>query len=86
LTVQLFQSNLASGCRSRKKPPVGPPFGKVASQTGVSAPCSVDSLGWLPPKFVRTHPGLAESTRILLLRSSDASITGMPRWIDFIAD
>ena len=31
------------GCRSRKKPPLGPPSGSVASQTGVSAPCSGDS-------------------------------------------
>jgi len=38
-----FQSRYqAMGCFSRKKPPVGPSSGSVASQTGVSAPCAGD--------------------------------------------
>src|SRR5438093_850781 len=47
----------AIGRRSRKKPPVGPSSGKVASHTVVSAPCWTDRGAADPPMSVRTHPG-----------------------------
>jgi len=52
----------AIGLRSRKKPPVGPSPGSVASQVTVSAPCSTDRGALAPPISVRTHPGLIELT------------------------
>ncbi len=45
------------GFRFRKKPPVGPSSGKVASQTAVSAPSSGLRDALSPPMRVRTHPG-----------------------------
>ena len=51
--------------RSRKNPPVGPLSGRVASHTGVSAPCATLRGACLPPMSVLTHPGQAELTRIL---------------------
>src|SRR5215203_3106388 len=52
--------------RSRKKPPVGPLFGSVAAQTGVSAPSSTERVAPDPPMSVRTHPGQTELTRMPL--------------------
>src|SRR5215831_8293559 len=43
--------------RSRKKPPVGPLSGSVASHTVVSAPSSTDRGADRPPISVLTHPG-----------------------------
>src|SRR4051794_23619036 len=45
------------GFRSRKKPPVGPLSGRVASQTAVSAPSSGLLVAPSPPIRVRTQPG-----------------------------
>ena len=57
-------------CRSRKKLPVGPPFGSVASQTAVPAP-SAGVLGApAPPMRVRTQPGQTAFTRTLSFLSS----------------
>jgi hypothetical protein len=52
---------------SRKNPPLGPSSGKVANQTGVSAPCAGLSGACGPPISVFTQPGQAEFTRILSL-------------------
>src|SRR5829696_7985795 len=60
------------GRRSRKKPPVGPLSGRVAAQTGVSAPSSTERVAPDPPMSVRTQPGQTELTRIPLPRSSEA--------------
>src|SRR3712207_8856435 len=48
------------GRRLRKKPPVGPPLGSVAAQTGVSAPSSTGRGALEPPMSVWTHPGQTE--------------------------
>jgi len=48
--------------RSRKNPPVGPLSGRVASHTGVSAPCATVRGARSPPMSVLTHPGQAELT------------------------
>ena len=58
------------GSRFRKKPPVGPSSGRVASQTAVSAPSSTERGALLPPMSVRTHPGHIELTRIPFAPSS----------------
>ena len=60
------------GLRSRKNPPVGPPSGRSASQTGVSAPSSTDFAAFFPPMSVRTHPGWTEFTKMPELLSSSA--------------
>ena len=48
------------GWRSRKKPPLGPSSGRVASHTMVSAPCSTERSASGPPMSVRTQPGQTE--------------------------
>ena len=62
-------------CRSRKRPPVGPSSGSVASQTGVSAPSSGHLVPVLLFRSVRQAPGLAVLTLIEVPRSSFARET-----------
>src|SRR6185295_19871995 len=64
-----------TGLRELKNPPVGPSAGKVASHTGVSAPCSVVPGASSPPISVLIQPGCAEFTLIGVSRSSCASCT-----------
>jgi hypothetical protein len=52
-----------SGFPSRKKPPVGPLFGKVTAQTMPAAPFSTGRPPD-PPISVATHPGHTALTRI----------------------
>lgn len=47
---------------------MGPLFGSVVAQTGVSAPSSNERAALVPPMPVRTHPGQTELTRMLLPR------------------
>ena len=61
------------GSRSRKKPPLGPSSGRVASQTAVSAPSSTERGALSPPIRVLTQPGQRELTRIPEPASSAAS-------------
>ena len=49
----------AIALRSRNRPPVGPSAGSVASQTGVSAPCSTERGARSEPISVLTQPGQA---------------------------
>ena len=51
---------------------MGPLFGRVAAQTGVSAPSSTERVAPDPPMSVRTHPGQTELTRMPLPRNSEA--------------
>src|SRR5262249_40160698 len=60
--------------RWRKKPPVGPPSGRVASQTAVSAPFSTGTVAFGPPISVLTQPGHMALTRMLVPRSSSAKM------------
>src|SRR5215213_32776 len=60
------------GRRSRKKPPVGPLFGRVAAQTAPSAPSSTGRGAREPPMSVWTQPGSTELTRMPLPLSSEA--------------
>ena len=62
------------GSLSRKNPPVGLLSGSVASQTIVSAPCSVVRGAFCPPISVLTQPGQTAFTRIFLSLSSSAKI------------
>src|SRR5208283_4937835 len=59
--------------RSRNNFPAGPPSGKVASHTAVSAPSWTVRGASGPPMRVLTHPGHILLTRILLPASSAAN-------------
>src|SRR5689334_17768175 len=63
----------ASGLPSRKNPPVGPSSGRVAAHTIPIAPSSTGRPP-APPISVATHPGQTEFTKMLLSRSSPASV------------
>jgi hypothetical protein len=63
-----------SGLPSRKKPPVGPPFGSVAAQTTLAAPSFTLRGALAPPMSVATQPGQTEFTNMPLPRNSPASV------------
>src|SRR6267378_4824587 len=64
----------AIALRSRKKAPVGPLSGAVASHTTVSAPFSTVRVAPRPPMPVCTQPGSTEFTRIPI-PSDSAAVT-----------
>jgi hypothetical protein len=71
----LLSTQNAIGSPSRKKPPVGPSSGRVASQTIPAAPSSTDFQAPSGvPMSVLTKPGQAELTRKPSSASSTESI------------
>lgn len=52
------------GSPSRKRPPLGPPLGRVAAQIIPLIPCSMERSAFGPPISVRTQPGQTAFTQI----------------------
>src|SRR5260370_38184832 len=67
-----------SGWRSWKNPPVGPPSGRAANQTIVSAPSSTDRDAAGPPMRLRTQPRATAFTSTLAPRAASPTMRVTP--------